>query len=391
MPNQLLNTGLQIKSNTEITDDIVEELQTIYGSDINVAQNTPDGQLINIFAQAASDVLELLMAVYNSFAVDNATGKVLDQRVALNGITRRAGTYTQTTVTIVTDRALNLVGLDGRTEPNGTEFVVKDNSGNQFVLLLSESLPAAGTYIRNFRAVNIGPVEVVVNTITNQVTVIAGVTSINNPSSPTATGTNEETDAELKIRHARSFWLGSVGPVEAIQAALLDIASVTDAYVAENPTASTVNGIPAHGIWCIVEGGTDAEVAAAIYAKKAPGCTMKGSVTYTITRPAGNTFVAKFDRPVNEDLYVRFGITAKVSGDTFDAAQIKTQLVAALRYKLNQQSTVGDVVAAMLTIAPKGYLTNLGVSKNGTDYFDNVVPTDAQRKFVLTTGRITIT
>ena len=391
MPNQLDSAGLQIKTADEILDTLIAGLQLIYGADINVSQNSPDGQLVNIFAQVVLDQLELLVQIYNSFAVENAFGVILDQRVALNGISRRPGTYTLQDVLVTVDRAITLPGLDADiNNPDGVGFTVQDDAGTQFILAATHVFVVAGSATLSFRAKAIGQVETTPNTITNQVTTTLGVTSVNNPGDATSVGENEETDLALKIRRDRSFFLAATGPGDAVEAAILAVPLVTDAYVAENDTSGTVSGVPARSIWCIAEGGDDADVGQAIYSKKAPGCGMRGAVSAVITRPNGSTFTALFDRPILQNLYVRFSILPRATGITFDNTLIKTQLAAALVYKLGGTPNIGDVVVAMLTIAPQGILTDVQVSKNGTDWFDIVQPDTFQNKYVAAVARITI-
>jgi hypothetical protein len=73
MPNQLDANGLQVNSLNDLVANLTAALQAIYGDDINVAPNSPDGQQINIFAQAVEDMLETLLDTYNIFFVDSAT------------------------------------------------------------------------------------------------------------------------------------------------------------------------------------------------------------------------------------------------------------------------------------------------------------------------------
>lgn len=388
MPNQLDSTGLQVKSVTEIVSDLTTGLQAIYGSDINVSQNSPDGQLLNIFAQAASDLLELLVSVYNSFSWEAAFGVVLDQRVALNGITRRQGTFTIQPVSITVDRALTLYGLNQTAQP---VYTVADGTGTQFQLITTNSFGGAGTSSLLFQAAEIGQVETTLNTITNQTTTVLGVTVVNNPLAAQSVGVNEETDVALKIRHAQSFALASTGPAEAIQAALLAIPDITDALVGENDANTTVSGIGAHSIWAIVEGGTSAEIGQAIYAKKSSGCGMTGTQTSNVTRPNGSSFAIKYDLALYENLWIHFGMTPKSAAASFDSDVVKAALVAALPYRLNQHPSIGDVVLAMAVIAPDYILTGVGVSDDNMTYQDIVVPTTLQYKFVPAVARITIT
>ena len=51
MPNSFDANGLQTVTQSEIVDNLTSEFQEIYGEDINVESNSPDGQIINTFAQ----------------------------------------------------------------------------------------------------------------------------------------------------------------------------------------------------------------------------------------------------------------------------------------------------------------------------------------------------
>lgn len=388
MPNTLDANGLQVNSVTDITAELVAGMQAIFGSDINVSQNSPDGQLIGIFAQAAADILEVLLDVYNSFSVETAFGVTLDQRVALNGLSRRAGTFTIIPILVTVDRALNLAGLDGL--GTGQIFTIADDAGNQFQLIATHAFGGAGNATLNFQAVTIGQVETTLNTITNQVTTVLGVTSVNNPNPPVSIGVNEETDAQLKIRHGQSFYLAANGPAAAIEAALLAVPDVIDAFVPENDTGSPANGVPAHGIWVIVNGGTNAEIGQAIYSKKMPGCAMAGAQSFVVSRPNGTTFTAQWDTAVQENLYVKFSLTAKHAGAAFNVDVVKAALAAALLYKLNGDPNVGDVVIALNTIVPDFIVTNPGVSSDGITYSDIITPSDFKHFFVADASRITI-
>lgn len=387
--DQVDASGLVLETLPEIKTNLETGLKTIYGPDIVVASNSPDGQIIGIFAQAAIDLRELLLQVYNSFSVPAAFGVLLDQRVALNGLARKAGTYTVAQVLITVDQALTLPGLD---QAIVTPFTVKDENGNQFQLVTSYVFGGAGSATLAFKAQNIGAILTAPNTITNQSTTTLGVTAVNNPSTTSdVIGVNEESDQALKIRHGQSFYLAADGPAKAIAAALLSIPAVQDAFVIENSTTGTVNGTPAHSIWCIVTGGAAVDIAQAIYSKKNLGCGLRGAITQGVSRPNSGTFTAKWDVSISQPLHISFGLTARVAGATFDIPTLKTQLAAALAYKLGQSPNIGDVVNAMLTLAPDGYLTAIGVSSDGMTYVDSISPTDSQYYFTLSSANITIT
>jgi hypothetical protein len=387
----LTQTGLSIESNPDIVAFLVLCFQFIYGADINVDSNSPDGQLIGIMAQAVTDFLELLLATYNLAAIATSYGTRLDQLVALNGIQRKQGTFTQAQVLVTANAAVTVPGQD---QTAITPFTVADNAGNQFQLVVSHVFGGPGAATLTFQAVNIGQVETTANTITNIITSTLGVSTVNNPSTASDTiGVNEETDAQLKVRQAQSFTLGATGPSDAMESALRNIPDVVDAIVIENNTAAPVNTVPAFTVWPIVNGGTNVEIAQAIYAKKSPGTPMKGSVSQLVTRPNGQTFLAQWDIAVAQPLHIAFSIIWRgpqvFSNDTLIAA-----LAATLAYKLGQNPSIGDIVQAMIVIAPTAIVTinsaTEGVSVDGSTWESLVSPNTAQNYFTVAPGNIAI-
>ncbi len=391
MTSQITQAGLTIDSKAQLLQDLIAAMQAIYGADINVNSNSPDGQYLNIQAQTIEDFLELLLNTYNNFALDTSYGERLDQLVALNGIQRQAGTNTLAQVDVVASQALNLPGLDQTAE---TPFTVSDNSGNQYFLKTSYVFASPGTQTLQFEAEQIGMVETVPNTIVNIVTATLGISSVNNPTiAGDSIGVNEETDAQLKIRHAQSLNLAATGPADAMESALRNIDGVVDAYVVENDTGSTVNGIPARSLWAIVRGGTPEEIAQAIYTKKGVGCGMFGSESYIVTRPNGQTFTAAWDYALAQSLYVKFAIIW-TGTPTLDDEDIKIALAAALVYRLGQNPSIRDVLVAMNTIAPSAIITidssTQGVSDDDSIWASVVQPQDPQYYFTLDPADITI-
>ena len=155
MPNTLSSTGLVTNTQAEWITYFSNAYKSIYGSDINLDQDSPDGQMMMIYIQALLDMTDLLTQIYNQFDPDYAIGNVLDQRVAINGIQRQAGTHTVTNITLVVTKALNLYGAD---QSVYSAYTVADNQGNQWQLLTSVVIGAAGTYVYAFEAVEPGAI-----------------------------------------------------------------------------------------------------------------------------------------------------------------------------------------------------------------------------------------
>lgn len=387
MSNYIDSTGLNLESLTDIITQLEDGFKAIYGTNINIDANSPDGQMINLFAQAKVDLLECIAQVYASFDPDQAAGSVLDQRLSINGIKRRGATFTRVNVVVTTDRVLTLQGKD----TSATPFRISDGSGTEFVLEETATL-AVGANTKIFSAVNAGNVQTLLNTLTTIETITLGVLSVNNPTSPITRGVDEETDTEVKIRRRQSVSLPALGALNATQAALFAVDGVTDAIVYENTSSVTdSNGIPAHSIWAIVDGGTDANVADAIYSKRNAGCGMKGSETVSITQANGVPFVVKFDRPVYEDLYMSLTITSKDAAHTIDDEYLKQQIFEQIVLKIYEPADFTAITTVVKTLDPLAVVTAGGVSKTAGSYVGFVYPTTIQNRFLLSTTRIAIT
>lgn len=386
MPNSFDSLGLQTATQTELVDNLTNSFQEIYGEDINVDSNSPDGQLINIFAQMLEDYYELLNQVYVSFDPDQAVGTVLDQRCAINGVQRKEGTYTYVQIDITTDRNITLEGLDQNQDEDC--YTVSDNEGNQFVLANTTAIQPGTTSLR-FRAKNVGNVGILPNTITTPVTVILGVTAINNPSGATETGDNEETDAELRERRKRSVSIANQGYTDGLLAALENIPDVTKASVYQNRGSSTdADGIPGHSIWVVVQGGTDEEIGKVMNNKVAGGVGMKGSQSVTVLQSDGSREVYYFDRPTAQTLYVQLNITA-LDSQTIVPDEIISQMLNDLSYLPNETVDSSSIICYIKSIQDNVALT-CQVSTDGTTWETVVTPSTKDKFFELTSESITI-
>ncbi len=394
MTDVLNGVGLILKTLPEIRDELVQAMQEIYGDNINVDQNSQDGQQLNIYAQGAVDLREILQRINAGFDPDQASGRVLDQRVAINGISRNGGTYTLTPVEITTDVALNLIGLDDQSDELQPDisnlFTVRDSAGTEFYLLNSISITVPGTQSLTFRAAAIGEVEIQTNTITEPVTVIAGVTNINNPSGALSIGRNEESDSDLKVRRRSSVSISSRGYLDGIETNLANLNGVSVARVYENDTNITdANGIPPHSIWAIVEGGSAEDIGNVLFVLKSSGSGMRGNETVNITRSNGTIFTANYDRPASEDLYIRFSI-ALIGGGVIDENALKIQIVEGLFWQVGSDAGSDDIIDFIKNLNSQYRITQMEVSKDGTNWFEIVSVASLQNRFINNISRITI-
>lgn len=387
--NYIGNNGLVVQSLEEILADLTEQFQSIYGYDINLEQNSPDGQWLNILAQEKKDILDLFTQYYNNLDVDRVVGIPQQILYKLNGLTIKAFTYSYVYVNVTTTAPVNLQGLDDNIEnADGTGYTVTDTNGNRWILAESQSL-AAGTHLLNFRSAELGGVTALPNTITVMETIIAGVSGVNNPANNYITGNVGESDSEFRLRRNQSMSVPSQGFADSIQSQLLNLDNVTEAKVFQNRTSSPVNGIPAHTVWVVVEGGNSQDIGQVIYANMPPGIPMKGNETVNITRPNGEIEVVQYDLPTASDLYI--SATIKLLGGAIDEDYLKEQL-AQLTFEIGESVESANITTEIKDIiGGNGTPYDVELSTDGITYSEVVTPANLDEYFTINTANITIT
>lgn len=393
MPNAVGPTGITIQTPAEIRDEILNGtadypgmLQIYPGA--NTAANTPDGQQVEIWVQGKTDCLELIQQVATSMDPDQAVGVLLDERCAINGVLRRAGTPTVVAVDVTVTQALNLPGLDSTTT---SPFTVADSVGNSYQLVATHVFSGAGTDTLNFQSTVLGPLTPEANTITVISTITLGVSAVNNPGGATTVGTTEESDFSLRIRRQQSVSKPGTGYVASVSGALYNVDGVTDVRVLENDTGSVdSNGLDGHSIWVIVDGtATDIDIANAIYAKRHAGTGQNGGTSIGVLQVDGTYFTIRFDRPTSQPLWISFSLSP-IGSTTVDANYVRSQLLADLSYRIGQPADTTTIVALIRAISSTVSVSAEGVSDDGATYVSLLDTAAVNNKFTLSAAHIII-
>ena len=390
MPNQIDSLGIQIETLAEIINDIINGtssipgVKQIYGNSINVDSNSPDGQILNIFALSKKDILDLIVQDYNSKDPDQAVGVALDAVSQLCGIYRQGGTYTEVEVTVNVDRTLTLNGLD-----TSTPFTISDSNGNLFNLITSVTIDA-GDNLLDFRTQEIGFIQILAGTLTIPIDKILGVVSVTNASTPYLVGQDQETDAAFRLRRQASTALPAQGFLQSLLAGLNTITGLAEAVVYENVTNDVVDDVPGHSIWVIVDGGTDEDVANMIYKYRNAGCGMKGSQKVTITQIDGSNFDIYFERAAYENLGIQIYVDSLSGILIIDEDALKTALVAQYLFGIYEEADITTLTSLVHSINSDLLVTAIKIRKPGGAWVDSVYPSYKQNKFLVTTDEISI-
>lgn len=382
--------GLVTQSLEEIRNDLITKFKGIYGQDINIEQNSPDGQWLNILAQEKKDILDLFTQFYNNLDPDRVIGIPQQILYKLNGLIIQAYTYSYVYVNITVTEPVTLQGLDDNIESaDGTGYTVRDTNGNRWILANTANLESAGTYLLNFRAGDLGSITSLPNTITVMETILKGISSVNNPSNNYITGNTGESSAQFRRRRNQAMAVPSQGFDESTQSQMLNLPNVTQCKVYDNRSDEVVNGIPAHGIWVIVEGGTPADIGRVIYNNLPPGIPMKGLQSVWVPKLNGDIVQVLYDLPKATPLYVRATIK-NFSDSTIDTTYIAQQL-AQTTYNIGERAETATITGNIKeALGDSGNPYNVEISLDGNTWVEDLVPTGLDEFFSIQTDDVNL-
>lgn len=401
--DELNRNGLYTKDNEQLVSDLQNSLQNLYSQDgevLNFDSNTPDGQLIQIMAALGTVLRELLTDVYNSIDPDKCVGSVQDNRYQINYLTRNGGAFTLQKIAITANKTIVLQGLDDSfNDENASAYAVSDDIGNVWYLVSSTTI-YAGTTSLEFRAATRGPIIPTIGTITNQVTIEQGVTSVINNVGATSIGYERESDSDFRIRRNRSTGTRSENNFDTIWANLSSLDGVTDINGWQNNSSSTdANGVPAHSIWFIVEGGNSTEIAETIYANLGGSGTYTAGLvgtthTVTITTASLQALDIHYDEATVVPLYIQFDLQVITELGEINQSDIKTFIANNLTYKIGENAETSKVTevcaSAMIADGGNGYALNVQLSLDGTTWVDYIEVASIADKLTPDTSRIII-
>lgn len=341
------DTGITAPTYDVILEWFQNQYRSIYGSDIVLDNSTQDGQWIAIQAQAMNVCNQAMITVFNSFSPAKAQGAALSSNVKINGISREPATNSTCDVVISGDV--------GTVITNGT--VLDTVNRNTWNLPESVTIPEGGLATVTAICATPGPISADIGTLTIIGTPTDGWTGVTN-ATVAAIGQPMQTDDSLRMQQARSTMLPSVSIMDGIVGGILALPGVSIVKGYENDTAVTDdNGIPAHSIAMIVEGGDAMQIATVIANKKSMGVPTYGTTTETVTDSSGTQRTINFFRPTETNIYVKLTVKplANYNSTTVqEAAQgiadyIATQDIGSTIYiaRLYKAATLADADGGM--------------------------------------------
>jgi hypothetical protein len=319
-------TGFVAPTEAAILAGVQADIQAAFSTTVlNFDPTTPQGQLAASEAAIIGSRNDDFLFYTNQVDPSYAQGRMQDGIARIYFLTREPAEPTVASVACS--------GLTGVPIPVGAQIIAAD--GNKYVCTEAGTIPASGSVTLSFACMVTGAIPCPAQTF-DIFTTIAGWDSAVSSASG-ALGNAVESRSEFETRRAASVALNSIGSVQAVKAAVLAVPGVLDAYVIDNPlaTTATVGGVALapHSLYVAAFGGAAADIAQAIWVKKMPGCGMNGNTTITVfdttyTAPQPS-YPITFEVPTPTDVKFAVSIANSAAVPSDAATQVQNAIISA--------------------------------------------------------------
>ena len=379
--------GFKAESFTEILTRLSNGLKNIYGQDINLDQDTPDGQQLGIQANIISDFQDLALYIYNSMDPDLADGANFDKLLKLLARTRLPSSRSTVDIEMVLNKTVSIPA----------SYTIKDLNNQNWIIGTAQTLDA-GTHLVSFYSEDWGNITAEPNTINEQVTILTEVVSINNPESAIS-GRDEESIVQVRERRNKILEINASSTIGSIIGKILDLNGVIDAVPYENMTKiyDPVRDIQPNSYWIVVKGGDISQISEIIAKDKTGGTGLKGQVETVyiekFVRKDGSVrefyHDIKFDRPTEVSIHIKFKVSRKISTQSIDIEHIKDTL-ANKEFYIAQNITVTELYSTIYSAATNYIATDLEVSKDGVVWDSVFLQAGYDEEFIIEKSNIEI-
>jgi uncharacterized phage protein gp47/JayE len=429
------STGFVLPTLDSIKAELEAAFKAALGANLNTLATSPFGQVIAIMAEREFDIFEAMAAVYGSQFPSTASGASLDNVMGYTGARRLDAekstvllTAMGTPTTVLP--AGRVASVDGTpaarfetleeatimaatawadTTPYATGDRVT-NSSRIYVCITAGTSAGSGGPTTTDSDITDGTVHwryigegdglidveaeaetagaTVANayTLTTIETAVSGWESVVNLADAEV-GTEEEADAEARVRREELLRSTGDATLDAIRADILSVEDVTECKVFENTSSVTDgDGVPGKAFEAVVRGGEESDIIAAIWASKPVGIETHGNVSGSVEDSQGTSHDVEFSRPTTVTIHTAIEVT--VDPDTFpddgedqirakvveygDALNIGDDVVTSALYpKIFEVSGVLDVTEVLVgTVDPPVASTNVTITSRQLASFD---------------------
>lgn len=332
----LSEKGFKRKLYSDIEEDLFTRARDMFGEDINLTERSPLGIFLRVIAWSLSLLWQVAEHVYHQSHLATAEGINLDYVAEKVDIYRfpalKSSGYVKITGTPNKKVYKNFkVGtIDKIIFETDKEYTI-GNDGSVLAKVTCTSLGDIG----NVQATTI-------NTIINPEMDITSVTNEHRFDN----GREIETDDELRTRYKLSFQGNGKATINAIINHLLKIPTLKGYKVLENDTMDLKNNMLPKSIKVIALGGTDEEIANAIFDSKSAGIATNGNVIVSVKDNMGVMHEIRFSRASEINIFVN--IIPTYASDIVDKSIVISNIKDRTKKYIKSVDMGGSVILSQL-------------------------------------------
>lgn len=241
-------------------------------------------------------------------------------------------------------------------------------------------------------ATALGPSTIPAGYVTNIQSPVVGWLSATNPLA-VVSGTNDETDDELRTRFSVTKYKDGTNSYEAMYAAILSLEGVVQVVLYENDTdtAFVTPPVPAHSFFPIVLGGNTVDIAKAIWNNKPGGIQSYGGIVTPVSDSQGIAHDVGFSRPDDVEVYISLTIVKDSTYPSDGDTQIKDALIAYFStLKIGQDVLYSRLFTPVNSIAGH-YIDSLTIGTSPSPTGTTNISVDYYQRAVVSAANIVIT
>ena len=305
-------TGFSADDVSDVRAAVAQAWKQAFRSDntaeLNTEPETPAGQIIDSQTASITQKDSELLYLANMLNPLKATGIFQDALGEIYYIRRKPA--------IASSAVIKCTGLPGTVIPVSAQ-IMSTADDTVWQNTEAQTIGSDGTCECVFECQSAGLISAAAGTLSRINTMVAGWdTAVNEAAA--VVGQNAETQGAFEARRYASVGLNSRGTITAVYARVANCANVVSCIVRENKTnvPIEIDGyyLKAHSVFVSVVGGSDEDIAEAIYNSCSAGCDYNGNTTVSVTDGATKAVEkVTFYRPAEFDVYVKVTLQGKDS------------------------------------------------------------------------------
>lgn len=368
--------GVSLPDDLDILNGRLSDLDTAMGGGMSTSLTTPQGQMAQSDTAIISDKNAALAWLVNQINPDYSSGRMQDAIGQIYFLDRISALGTTVTATCT--------GLVGTVIPASS--TAQDESGYLYLSLAEAVIGSTGSVDVVFQNQATGAIPCPIGELNTIYRAVNGWSGITN-SSAGVLGNDVETRANFEYRRKQSVAKNSVNQLAAIYAAVLGVSGVVDAYVIDNRLKVSVQKgytnytLPANSVYIAVYGGSQEDIAKAIYSKAPPGVTLVGNTSYTIQDTENYQepypeYLVKWETPDPVSAHVSVEIASSSTYPSNISQLVKDAVISAFsgedggnRSRIGSNLYASRFYAAIQAVSDSGVnILSVQLSRDGTAY-----------------------